>query len=84
MRCTVGLSRPEGLLDGGGDLLGDPELVDHPRDDQPPAVDVEDGLVAVLIQVHRGEGGGRLLDFQCFLGPLTVVGDLVAVAKLWP
>ena len=35
----------EGFFDGLGDLLGDAELVDHPRDDQPTAMDMESGGV---------------------------------------
>jgi hypothetical protein len=48
----------EGYLDRCRDLLGDAELVDHPRDDQPAAMDVERGGVAVVIKVHGGQGGG--------------------------
>jgi hypothetical protein len=33
----------ERLLDDGFDPLGDPGLVDHPRDDQATAMDVERG-----------------------------------------
>ena len=39
----------EGFLDRCGYLLGDAELVDHARDDQAAAVDVERGGVRVLV-----------------------------------
>ena len=43
----------ERVLDGCGDPLGDPELVDHPRDDQATAVDVERGGIAVPLEGAR-------------------------------
>ncbi len=44
----------EDLFDRGDYLLGDAELVDHARDDQTAAMDVERGGVGVLVEVDGG------------------------------
>jgi len=67
-RCILS----EGFLDGRGDFLGDAGLVDHARDDRAPAVDMERGGVAVLVQLHGGGGSRRLLDLQGLLGAASV------------
>src|SRR5271166_2164912 len=81
-RWLAGGRGGEGVLDGRGDLLGDAELVDHARDDQAAAVDVERGGVAVLVQVHGSGRSRRLLDLEGLPGAAAVRGYLVAAAEL--
>jgi hypothetical protein len=63
-------------------LLAIPNSLIILGDDQATAMDVEGGGIPVLVEAHCGQGGGRLLDLQGFLGALSVICDLVAVAQL--